>query len=335
MRIGIDLMGSESSPTVLFEAVLNAAQHFSDHDSFVIFTTPSVLQILLDNSRFKPMMVDQSSSIDIHLVSEDISMEDDPLAAVRIKKDSSIVQGIFQLKEKKIDAFVSAGNTGALVASASIQLPKMGLDRCCLLASLPTKKDPIAILDVGGFLSPSPETLLQYGKVGAAYQRALLGKKRPNVGLMNIGVESKKGTSDVRLAHQLLSKEESDDFHFVGNVEGRESFQGGIDVLVTDGFTGNVLLKVSQGVSAFIFDDLKSSINRNSDEHAYEVIDHLHRYFRYDEHPGAFLCGVDGLVIKCHGAASTRSMYQSIVGAKRLHNAQVITKMGRKLNPSE
>lgn len=320
-------MGSESSPAVLFEAVQSAARQFSGHDSLVVFTSSSILQLLLSDSRFKPFIEEQQGNIDIHLVTEEISMEDDPLSSVRLKKDSSIVQGVQQLKEHRIDAFVSAGNTGALVGSATLQLPKMGLDRCCLLASLPTKKDPMAILDVGGFLSPSPETLLQYAKMGAAYQRAVLGKERPNVGLMNIGSESKKGTQDVRTAYQLLQQEQSDRFHFVGNVEGRDAFQGEVDVLVTDGFTGNVLLKVSQGLSAFIFDDLKSTIKQSADENAYRAIDNLHRLFRYDEHPGAFLCGVEGLVVKCHGAATARGMYQSVLGAKRLLEAQVIQKL--------
>lgn len=332
MRIGIDLMGSESSPTVLFEAVQSAAQQLSENDSLVVFATSSILQHLFADSHSKPLLEEQSSHIDIHLVSEEITMEDDPLSSVRLKKDSSIVRGIQQLKDGRIDAFVSAGNTGALVGSATLQLPKMGLDRCCLLASLPTKKDPMAILDVGGFLSPTPETLLQYARLGAAYQLALLGKGKPNVGLMNIGVESKKGTQDVQTAYRLLEKEESDRFHFVGNVEGREAFLGGIDVLVTDGFTGNVLLKVSQGLSAFIFDDLKSSINQSLDDEAYRAIDNLHRHFRYDEHPGAFLCGVEGLVIKCHGAATVRGMYQSILGAKRLLQAEVIQKMKMELS---
>lgn len=317
-------MGSESSPTVLFEAVQSAAQQLSENDSLVVFATSSILQLLFADNRFKSLLEGQSNSIDIHLVTQEITMEDDPLSSVRLKKDSSIVCGIQQLKEGRIDAFVSAGNTGALIGSATLLLPKMGLDRCCLLASLPTRKDPMAILDVGGFLSPSPDILLQYARLGAAYQRALLDKERPNVGLMNIGVESKKGTQDVRRAYQLLEQEESDHFHFVGNVEGREAFQGSIDVLVTDGFTGNVLLKVSQGLSAFIFDDLKASIH---DEAAFQAIDNLHRNFRYDEHPGAFLCGVDGLVIKCHGATTVRGMYQSILGAKRLLQAEVIQKM--------
>src|SRR5690606_23229682 len=160
---------------------------------------------------------EHSGLVDLQVVEGEISMEDDPLAAVRLKKESSVVVGLRLLKERNIDAFVSAGNTGAIVAAAALILPKMGFDGCCLLASLPTKKDPLAVLDVGGFLDPTPEILLQYARIGAFYQRALLGKETPNVGLMNIGVESKKGTGEVREAYRLLKQEEGGQFHFVGN----------------------------------------------------------------------------------------------------------------------
>ncbi len=326
-------MGSESSPLLIFEAVLAAASHLSEQDSLVAFSTSSAMEEILADSRFKPFLDKNPGLVDLCLVNDEITMEDDPLASMRFKKDSSVVIGIKQLKERKIDAFVSAGNTGAIVSAASIHLPKMGLDRCCLLASLPTKTDPLAVLDVGGFLAPSPETLLQYAKVGAAYQRALLGIQVPNVGLMNIGVESKKGTSEVREAYKLLSGDDSGLFHFVGNVEGREAFQGGVDVLVTDGFTGNVLLKVSQGVSSFIFDYLRSELESEASDTVKQTVDTLHRHFRYDEHPGAFLCGVEGLVIKCHGAATVRGMLQSILGAKRLASANVIEKMKNLIRP--
>lgn len=324
-------MGSESSPAVLFEAVLSAASHLSDQDSLVVFLTHSAMESILADVRFQQFIGQQTGLVDLHLVKDEITMEDDPLSSVRLKKESSVIAGLHQLREKKIDALVSAGNTGAIVAASTLILPKMGLDRCCLLASLPTKRDPLAVLDVGGFLAPSPEVLLQYAKVGAAYQRALLGKKTPNVGLMNIGVESKKGTGEVRQAYKLLQSEVSGQFHFVGNVEGREAFQGGVDVLVTDGFTGNVLLKVSQGVSSFIFDYLKAEMTDCATDAVNRVIDDLHRHFRYDEHPGAFLCGIEGLVIKCHGAATVRSIVQSILGARRLVEAEVIAKMKEEL----
>lgn len=322
-------MGSESSPGVLFEAVLASASYLSKQDSLVVFLTRFAMESILRDSRFSCFLDEHSGLVDLHVVEEEISMEDDPLAAVRLKKESSVVVGLRLLKERNIDAFVSAGNTGAIVAAAALILPKMGLDRCCLLASLPTKKDPLAVLDVGGFLDPTPEILLQYARIGAFYQRALLGKETPNVGLMNIGVESKKGTGEVREAYRLLKQEEGGQFHFVGNIEGREAFEGGVDVLVTDGFTGNVLLKVSQGVSSFIFDYLKSEIKEILNDEVHQVIDDLHRHFRYDEHPGAFLCGVEGLVIKCHGAATVRSMIQSILGAKRLVQIDIINQIKR------
>jgi phosphate acyltransferase len=332
LRIGIDLMGSESSPTVLFEAVLNAANDISANDSLVVFTTHSALQKILSEERFQPFLVGCRSIVDLHLVQEEITMQDDPLSALRLKKESSLVVGIKQLREKRIDAFVSAGNSGALVGCASLILEKMrGMDRPCLLASLPTRKEHLAILDVGGYLSPQPEQLLQYARAGAAYQRALLGKSCPTVGLMNIGVESKKGTPEVRSTYQLLEQDKSGQFRFIGNIEGREAFQGEVDVLVTDGFTGNVILKVSQGVSSFIFDFLHEAVREMPYEEVHSLVSGMHGRFRYDEHPGALLCGVEGLVIKSHGAATVRSMHQSILGAKKLFEAGIVESISKDL----
>lgn len=325
-------MGSESSPTVLFEAVLNATEHFSSEDSLVVYTTHSGLQQILCEEKFCLSFEEKKSIIDLHLVQEEILMDEDPLSAIRLKKESSIVVGMKQLKEGRIDALISSGNTGALVGSASLTLSKFPeVERPSLLASFPSKENPLAIVDVGGFLTTTAEQLVQYAKIGAAYQKVTQGKLCPTVGLVNIGVESKKGTPELREAYRLLSEEKSASLQFIGNIEGRKAFQGGIDVLVTDGFTGNVMLKVSQGVSSFIFDFLEETFKASATEEMLHLFSQVKNRFMYDEYPGALLCGVDGVVIKCHGASTAKGMLQSIFGAKNAVQNQLIDKIKAEL----
>ncbi len=186
-------------------------------------------------------------------------MDDDPLIAVRRKKDSSLCQGLQYLKEKKIDAFVSAGNTGALLFAAKTTLKTLkGIDRPALLALLPTKKKEVAVLDVGANLSLKPDHIVQFAQMGIAYQKSR-GIENPIVGLLNIGIEAKKGTPQLQEAYLKLDAMNRDQPFFAGNIEGKDVFHGNIDVLVTDGFTGNVFLKTAEGIAAFILEQLEQA----------------------------------------------------------------------------
>ena len=314
MRIGVDLMGSDSSPQTLYQGILEAINQLPEDVSLLVFSTQN----------FQPT----HSRIAFHIISEVISMEDDPLSSIRLKKDSSLVVGLRFLKEKKLDGFVSAGNTGALVALCSLTLPLFsGIERPALLALLPTKKEPFALVDVGGTHTVKSKNLVQYAIMGAAFQRCLNGIEKPVVGLLNIGAESKKGTPEVREAYPLLQQlgaNPDSKIIFAGNIEGRAVFEGNIDVLVTDGFTGNVMLKTSEGVSDLIFDYL--------DDHTeHPQLADLRRHFSYEEHPGAIVCGIDALVMKCHGAASSQAMMRSILATSILIETRFLTKIQQEL----
>lgn len=321
MRIGVDLMGGDSSPVALFEAVLFAADKLSHLSiNLVVTATPSVIQEIRSRPQRLPVCIEFQS------VNEVIEMADDPLLAIRRKKDSSLVVGVRLLKKKLIDAFVSSGNTGALIASAALTLPSLpGIQRPALLAMLPTAKGSVAVIDVGGNVACKASHLVQFAQMGAAYQRCFRQVGVPSVGLLNIGIESKKGTSELRQAYELLEKHsQGNKMRFAGNVEGREVFQGGIDVLVTDGFTGNVFLKTSEGVSAFILEYLKHAI-------AKDAMADLKKQFSYDEYPGAVLCGVEGVVIKCHGQSSAKGMLNGILGAANLVQNQFVNMLKSEL----
>lgn len=312
MRIGVDLMGGDSSPMALFEAVIQASMKlYLPSITLVVFATPSIIQEIGGRHDWHERLVQSPVCIEFQSVSDVIEMADDPLLAIRRKKDSSLVVGIRLLKNHLLCAFVSSGNTGALIASASLNLPSLpGIERPALLALLPTAKGSVAVIDVGGTIACKALNLVQFASMGAAYQRCFHQIQTPTVGLLNIGVESKKGTSEVRQAYESLKARGDEDkgMRFVGNVEGREVFQGAVDVLVTDGFTGNVFLKTSEGVSSFILDHLKHAIDKSR-------LHELSHQFSYDEYPGAVICGVEGVVVKCHGQSTAKGMLNAILGA--------------------
>lgn len=301
MRIGIDLMGSETPPQDLFQAVKMAVEMLDPAWNYTVFATQSVIHQLSPLTK---------APIQFHPVSDVITMGDHPLSAVRQKRGSSLIVGLRSLKKKGIQALVSTGNTGALVASAALSLPKLpGIKRPALLAELPTEKGPIVIVDVGGNVDCKALHMVQFAHMGVAYQRCTHGLEKPRVGLLNIGVESKKGTLEHRETYQLL---ENSPLHFLGNIEAREIFQGKVDVLVTDGFTGNVLVKSIEGVSMFILDSIRHLSQDAS------LLLSLKQQFHHEEYSGAIVSGIDGVVVKCHGNSSARAFFNGIKEAGTL-----------------
>ncbi len=311
-------MGSESSPTILFESVWQAAQKLPTI-TFVVLATKTVIDAIWSQDHLPSQLSRCGARIECHAVSDIIEMHDEPIKAIREKKNSSLVVGLRLLKKHHLNAFISAGNTGALIAGAALSLPLLpGIKRPALLATLPTEKGDVAVLDVGGNVSCKASHLVQFAQMGAAYQRCYQGIERPRVGLLNIGVESKKGTSEVRQAYQLLqalAENPSQRMQFIGNIEGREVFLGQADVLVTDGFTGNVLLKASEGVSFFLLDQLRHVLKDLPAEKQASILHDLRHQFDYEEYSGAIVCGVDCVAVKCHGKSSVKGLFNGIMGA--------------------
>ncbi len=349
-------MGSDSSPHVLYHAVLQAAEHFDRTATLVVIATKSVLAQLPPpaiprlNSAIGVSHSDPSkarkkdpaksrATIQFHEVADSIAMTDNPMDAVRHKKDSSLVVGIRLLKKRQLEAFVSCGNTGALIASAALSLPMLsGIKRPALLVSLPTERGMVAILDVGSTVISKAAYLLQFAGLGAAYQRAI-GIAVPRVGLLNVGIESRKGTLEVREAYESLQKPAQKAMSsgmkpvmtFAGNVEARDVFKGLVDVLVTDGFTGNVLLKTAEGLASFIFDKLKNNLQAQPPEGFCQAFNELQRQFDYAEYPGALVCGVDGIVVKVHGTGCARALFSSIMGAANYVQNDLVAHLKKEL----
>lgn len=317
LRIGIDLMGSDCSPCVLFEAVRSAAEEFP-YANFVVFVTQAALDEILP--RYFKSECPIGTRVEFRIVSEVIEMNEDPLSAFREKKRSSLLVALKLLKKRDLDALVSSGNTGALITGSALTLPLLpGIKRPALLALLPTEKKNVAVIDVGGNVSCKASHLLQFARTGVAYSRCISGAELPRVGLLNVGTESKKGTREIREAYRLLEDPlNREEFRFIGNVEARGVFQGNVDVLVTDGFTGNILLKASEGVSCMILEELHRSLDFLPVERRREILAGLRLRFDCEEYPGAIVSGIGRLAIKCHGRSSGKGLLNGIKGAVTL-----------------
>ncbi len=302
-RIGIDLMGSDTLPIHLLEASLALAKEHANGAAFHLFGSEE----MFTKSPPSHVLFERAPTV--------ITMEDDPLKAVRSKRDSSMCQGILALKEKRIDAFISFGNTGALMASSKLILNMLPtIDRPALLALLPAQRKEVAVLDVGANTTYKPEHLFQFALMGIAYQKSC-GIENPKVGLLNIGSESKKGSPLLREAHHMLRSLSA----FVGNIEGREALASNIDVLVTDGITGNVFLKTAEGIAGVILDELsKPAFKTAQPSELQRALAALKKHLTYSEYPGALLCGVNGIVMKCHGAFSNIALQSTVQAALRL-----------------
>lgn len=287
-------MGSdEDSSDVLMSLIpiLNSLQHSA---KFTLFGEEKNVEL------FKTIPF-----VSYQISSDVVSMDEDPLLAMRRKKGSSLHLGMKALKNKSIQAFISMGNTGALMATARLHLDTLpGITRPALLTLLPTKKGQMAMLDVGASSACEENHLVQFAAMGAAYQKAR-GIKEPKVGLLNIGTEALKGPPEVQKAYKMLTKSYP---FFYGNVEAREAFEGNVDVLVTDGFTGNIFLKTSEGIARFLMDKLSK----------YSQMEEVKSRLDYSQYPGALLAGVNGLVIKCHGTAKSDSFSLSLQEAIEL-----------------
>jgi phosphate acyltransferase len=299
-HIGLDLMGSDSDPGFILDSLLPALEEYKQSAHFVLFGEESL------QGRFTP-----SSFASFAICSDAITMQEDPLKAVREKKKSSLNLGIEGIKLGELQAFISMGNTGALLASARAKLGTIShITRPALLTLLPTQGKSMVVLDVGANLECSSERLLEFAAMGCLYQR-MRGMSTPSLGLLNIGTEAIKGPLELQKTHSALSllAQKNKNFVFLGNIEGQDAFNGHIDVLVTAGFTGNIFLKTTEGAAKFFMNELSTQpCNLNA----------IKKKLDYREYPGAILCGVDGLIIKCHSSAKPIALQSSISCALHL-----------------
>jgi len=247
-------------------------------------------------------------------------MEETPVEALRKKPDNSISRCWQLLAEKKVDAIVSAGNTGAMVAGGLFRRRFLkNVRRPGIAAVLPSLRGPVVLIDVGANVNPEPEHLYQYGVMGAIFAKHILQRERPTVGLMNIGSEEKKGHDLAKETHALFNASPFRE-QFIGNVEGRDIQRGASDVVVCDGFVGNVILKVSEGVFEFMMrmvqQEIIGSLEAERGRGA-QALQNLANRYDYSEHGGAPLLGIDGICIICHGSSGDRAIKNALAMAAK------------------
>jgi glycerol-3-phosphate acyltransferase PlsX len=306
MRVAVDAMGGDHAPHEIVQGALIALEK-----------SPELSVLLVgDEARIRPLIEEAGgvdrSRIDIRHASEVIEMGESPVVALRQKPDSSIQRCIEALREGEVDAMLSAGDTGGVVAAATLFLPRLkGVKRHGIGIPFPTVKGRTLLCDVGANIRAKPIHLLQYAIMSCAYVQEVMGIEDPTVGVLSIGEEEGKGTDLVKKTQDLLTRA---GMNYVGNVEGSQIFQGVADVIVCDGFVGNVVLKVAEGVAeAFLHTIVKQAggAAAGSPEFA-KILGSMTERLDYSKTGGAPLLGVAGSVVICHGRSKSTAIANAI-----------------------
>lgn len=327
MRIALDAMGGDDAPAPNVEGALAALEEQPDLE-IVLVGDRAQLDSLLEKSGHSGERLSVKASDGV------VEMHEKPTEALRKKPNSSIAVCWKLMAAREVDAIVSAGNTGAVVAAGlRTRLFLKGVKRPGIVVALPTLKGRSLLVDVGANPAARPEHLYQYAVMGAIYAQAILGLERPSIGLMNIGSEEGKGNELYRDTHTLLSKSRLND-RYVGNVEGRGLYQGQADVLVCEGFVGNVVLKVSEGMADFLFKAVTPEVVGRLDverDLALQAFEDVGRRYQYNEEGGAPLLGIDGTCIICHGSSDSRAIRNALKVSTRLKecdiNGQIVAEL--------
>jgi glycerol-3-phosphate acyltransferase PlsX len=321
MRIVVDAMGGDHAPAVEVEGAVEAVRESGGEATVVLVGNETPVRAELDR-----LGAANQDGIEVVHAPERVEMGEDPVPQVRRKKGASIAVAMTLLKERRADGLVSAGNTGGVVAAALLLLGRIkGVRRPAIATFLPSPSGGAILLDVGANSDCTPQHLLQFAKMGEVYARRLLDRESPKVGLLNIGEESTKGNKLVQSTYSLLQESS---LNFVGNVEGRDIFQGRADVVVCDGFVGNVVLKFSESVAHFITHLIKEEIgedlrNRLGALLMKPVFRSLSQQLDYAEYGGAPMLGVDGVVIIAHGRSSPKAIKNAIRVAGRFAGGRI------------
>ena len=319
MKIVVDAMGGDHAPGAAVEGAVMAAR---EYETEIILTGLSD-QIHSILNRLDP---DHHLSIQVVHADEVVEMHDSPSKVLRSKRKSSMKIGLDLVKEGTASAFLSAGNTGAVLAYSTIILrPLKGVDRPAIAIQLPTLKGNAILLDAGANVDCKTNQLFQFGIMGHVFAEYILGKKNPLVGLLSIGEEDGKGNEIVKEAFQMLK---ASHINFIGNVEGKEVYRGNADVIVCDGFTGNVALKISESLAEMIGSNLKRLFKSNwLSKLGYLLLKPKLNEFKkkvdYSETGGAPLLGVNGVVIIAHGSSSPKAIKNAINRARELSEKNI------------
>lgn len=331
MKILIDAMGGDNAPDAVIKGVADAINEIEAEVCLIG-------QEAVINTRSREILgkqiKDVSDRLSIYNAKEIIEMEDIPTQAIKHKKDSSMVVGFNLLKEGKGDVFISAGNSGALLTGATLLVGRIkGIDRPALAGILPAYHGRLVLMDCGANTNCKPINLLQFAQMASIYMHNTVGIENPKIGLLNIGTEETKGNELVKESYQLLKKFSKDlNINFIGNVEGREAFLGAVDVVIADGFTGNIFLKSVEGLGKFVKKSLTESLTGNIFSKIAAVpslpaIKKFSKTMDYKEYGGALFLGVQKPVVKAHGSSDEKLFKFTIKQAEQFVKNKAVDQM--------
>ncbi|AYX89630.1 phosphate acyltransferase PlsX [Staphylococcus cohnii] len=318
VKIAIDMMGGDDAPGIVLEAVEKAVNDFKD------------LEIILFGDQNKCNI--NHGRVEVRHCTEAITMEDEPVRAIKRKKNSSMVRMAEAVKSGEADGCVSAGNTGALMSAGLFIVGRIkGVERPALVLTLPTVSGKgFVFMDVGANADAKAEHLLQYAQLGNIYAQKIRNIEQPSVALLNIGTEAAKGNTLTKKAFNLM--EEQQEFHFAGNVEAKVLMDDAADVVVTDGYTGNMILKNLEGVAKSIGKMLKTTLLSNFKNKLAALVlrkdlNELTTKMDYAEYGGSVLLGLNGIVVKAHGSSNAKAFYSAIRQAKVAGELNIVDTM--------
>lgn len=329
MKIAIDAMGGDHAPKSMVEGTMKAVEAYPD----LTFT------LVGNEQKIRPYLTNDRNISIIH-TEEAISGDEEPVKAVRKKKNSSLVLMAKEVKEGRADACISAGNTGALMTAGLLVVGRIkGIERPALSPTFPTiGGEGFVMLDVGANVDAKPEHLFQYALMGSIYAEKVRGIKAPRVGLLNVGTEDKKGNELTKAAFELIK--ESGAVHFIGNVESRDLLNGVADVVVTDGFTGNIALKTIEGTALSVFAMMKEALTSDFKSKIAAAVlkpklKTLKNKMDYSEYGGAALFGLKAPVVKAHGSSDANAFYNAIRQTRNMLESNMVGVIAETIEKTE
>jgi glycerol-3-phosphate acyltransferase PlsX len=323
MRIAIDAMGGDNAPDDIIAGVLESIELLADDDELILVGPENEIEARL------PSKASRRGNIIVVHAPDIIAMDDVPIESLRRKPKSSIAMIAKLAKRDQADAVISAGNTGACVAAFQMRMRNLpGVNRPGIAVVFPTPGGPVTICDVGANIACKPIHLYQYGVMASVYSRHLLGIENPRVGLMSIGSEDAKGNELVKKTRGLMKSDLK--MNFIGNIEGRDIFKGACEVVVVEGFVGNVILKLAEGLVDGLFRAIKQELMEEKIRLAMKfkpVIKRIYEKYDYNEYGGALLLGVNGTAVICHGSSQSRTIKNAILASKKFYTNKINDKI--------
>lgn len=327
MRIFLDVMGGDNAPSAIIEGAIIALNNINNI-SLVLAGDEQAIQSELSKYSY------DINRITIEHCSENITNNEAPVMAVRKKKDSAIVKGMLALREKTVDAFISAGSTGAVLAGSMFRLGRIeGIERPAIAPLIPNGHSYFLLADAGANVDCKPEYLMQFAQMGDAYMRSIMNIANPRIGLVNIGAEEEKGDELRKASYKML---ENSRLNFIGNVEARYITSDTADVIVCDGFVGNVILKYTEGIANTLISLLKKELLADTRSKigallAKPAFARFKKSMDYTEVGGAPLLGVNGVVVKAHGSSNANAIHSAIKQAIKMIQADLPNKIKNNL----